>query len=142
MHSRALSPPAAMEDASRISPVPPLLREYQSSSSTAKLDVQQPLSPRRVATPPSSGDDDEDRTSTIPTIDSQPETAVKLPSGPDTQPSPKRPTNFWNLKSSPPRESSSMMGLITSPPQTSESRATIAESSAITHSSSQVLGSR
>ena len=142
-HSLAV---AAMGHASRIPPVPPLLREYQSSSSTDNLDVQQPLSPRRVATPLSSGITDEDRTSTTQT---QPETAVKIPSGPDTQPSPKRPTkfrnllNFWTCKSSgnkTPRESNTM-GPITSPPQTSASRPTIAGSSAITRNSSQVSGS-
>src|SRR6266849_1662865 len=60
-------------DTSHIPPVPPLLKEYQSSSSTVNSNVQ-PLSPRRVATSPSPGDDDEDRTSTTtPTIDSRPE---------------------------------------------------------------------
>ena len=131
MHSRALSPPAAMGDISPIPPVPPLPKEYQSSSSTANLDVQ-PLSPRRVATPPSPGDDDEDRTT--PTIDSQ--TPVKRLR---TQSSPKRPTKKLRFSSgnNTPRE----MGPITSPPQTSGPLPTIAESSAITRNSSQVLGS-
>ena len=97
-----------MGHASPISPVPPLLREYQSSSSTANLDVQQPLSPRRVATPPSSGDDDEDRTSTIPTIDSQPGNNMPRESntmGPITSPQTSLPT-IVESSSSPRRLSS------------------------------------
>ena len=219
MHSRALSPPAAMGDVSPIPPVPPLSKEYQSSSPTANLDVQPPSPyPAPMLLSAAAMQDD----SLIPPEprlpEYQPSSSIRLdlecaqcPSAiraapalfysstanldvkrwspqflhrlssytagyfkslsprrvptlsairAATQDAPRIPpvpllpkecqsssftanlcfqplSHFWNLKSSgnnTPRVSSTM-GLITSPPQTSGSLPTIAEYSAIVHSS-------
>lgn len=82
-------------DNTRIPPVPPLPKAYQSPSA-ANFNVQ-PLSPR-TATPPMTSPIDEDHTFTIPTIDFPPPTPAKNTTGrPHTQPSPRGPTKKWSF---------------------------------------------
>lgn len=109
-----------------------------------------PVPPLPKPRPPSSGFIDEDDNRTFP-IDYQPKIPAKTPStqlgrvpAPLDNTRPKGPTTkwgSWNLKSSgnnTPRGNNTSIGL----PQTPGLQSAIAESSATTHSTSQVLGSR